>query len=101
MHTGRLFLFLDRRVASGGFGHQLLGLPNPITLLDGAVERQRLVDVCDIFVREIGDLVEFDTAELDEARGDLWRDAGDLRQLIRRALRLLEALPGRSKLARA
>ena len=63
----------------GGLGQQALGLADPVVLLDAAAERQRLVDVGDVIVGEVGDLLELDDAEAVEPAGQLGVEALDLR----------------------
>ena len=77
-----------------GLGHQGDRLRRPVVILDLAVELERLVDLGDVVVGEIGDLLELDQPELVQLRLELGRDAGDQLQIVGRALGLGEALEG-------
>ena len=58
-----LLVFRRRHLGGGGLGDERLRLPHPVFLLDAAAQRERLVDIGDVVVGEIGDLVELDDAE--------------------------------------
>src|SRR5262249_49627839 len=96
----KLFLGLfGRNLGRGRLGDQLLCLTHPVVALDLALELQRVVDVGDVFVREVGELLELVAVERLEPRREIGVDALDARQVIGLALGLLEALPGRVEAA--
>src|SRR5665647_699155 len=69
------------------------GLAYPIVLLDAAAELQHLIEVGDVVVGEVGDLLELDAVQLAQTADKVGVDAFDLREIVRLALLLLEALP--------
>src|SRR6185437_3647420 len=96
---GRSPLILELVLAGGHLvggclGHQRHGLRYPVLVLDHAVKRERLIDIGDLVVGEIGDLFELDHAELVQLLLELGRDAGDQLQIVGLALGLGEALEG-------
>src|SRR4029077_14202876 len=98
----RLCLLL-RCLRSLGYGHfgdgrlggKALRLTDPIVLLDASNEGERLVEIGNVFVGKIGDLFEFDGAELIESSCQLLIDPLDPGEVIDFALRPLEALERR------
>ena len=94
------FVLAGRDLVGRGLGHQLDRFGDPVVILDGAVELERLVELGDLVVGEIGDLLELDQAEL----FSLSRAPADARyqlEIIGLALGPGEALEGLGLLARA
>src|SRR5262249_1876166 len=74
-------------------------LGDPVEVLDGAVEAERLIEPRDLFVGEIGDLLVLDDPELVEALLRIGIEALDDLKIVGLALRPGEALEGIGLLA--
>src|SRR5262245_23755999 len=88
------FLFLGRNLVDRGRGHQVARLRDPILVLDGAVQIERLIEPGDFVVSKIGDLLVFDDAELVEALLGTRVEALDELEIVRLALWFGEAFEG-------
>ena len=76
-------------------------MADPIVLLDAAAHIEHVLDIGDIFARQIGNLFDLDQVHLLQTNGQFGRDRLDLRQIFGLTLGLLESLPGGVELARA
>src|SRR5262245_28577582 len=92
-------LFIGGHLIDRGFGHQVPRLGDPVEVLDGAIEVERLIEPRDLFVGELGYLLVFDDSELVEALLGIGIEALDDLKIIGLALRPGEALEGVGLLA--